>query len=186
MGAPWQVLGGFAAGGVAMIVLKWIVHRVEARRGGRQTVPVGLGAAAAFDTLIDGAIIGAGFSIGEGLGALLAIALAVELLFLTLSVGSEYHRGETSERWLGIGITTGIALMLVVGVIGATWLLRGAAEPTIALVLAFGAAALLYLVAEELLVEAIAAEESLFSTAMLFLGFLAVLALILFRSTLGG
>ena len=41
-------------------------------------------------------------------------------------------------------------------------------------VLSFGAAALIYLVAEELLVESIQAEENLFSTAMLFAGFLAL------------
>ncbi len=46
-----------------------------------------------------------------------------------------------------------------------------------AIVLAFGAAGLIYLVAEELLVEAIEAGESLFSTAMLFAGFFVVLAM---------
>jgi ZIP family zinc transporter len=42
--------------------------------------------------------------------------------------------------------------------------------------MAFGAAALIYLIAEELLVESFQAEESLLSTAMLFAGFLVVLA----------
>jgi ZIP family zinc transporter len=50
----------------------------------------------------------------------------------------------------------------------------------LAVVLAFGAAALIYLIAEELLVESIQAEASLFSTAMLFSGFLVLLALKLF------
>ena len=72
---------------------------------------------------------------------------------------------------------TGIAAMLMVGALAAFFSLRGASEATIAVVLAFGAAALIYLVAEELLVEAIEAEESLFSTAMLFAGFLVVLAI---------
>lgn len=59
-------------------------------------------------------------------------------------------------------------------------LLEGTSDATVAVVLAFGAACLIYLIAEELLVEAIQAEESLFSTAMLFLGFLVLLALKLF------
>jgi zinc transporter, ZIP family len=50
-------------------------------------------------------------------------------------------------------------------------------QPTLAIVLSFGAAALIYLIAEELLVEAIEAEESLFVTVMLFAGFLILLAL---------
>lgn len=55
--------------------------------------------------------------------------------------------------------------------------MQGASEATVAVVLAFGAAALIYLIAEELLVESIQVEESLFTTAMLFAGFLVVLAL---------
>jgi ZIP family zinc transporter len=67
--------------------------------------------------------------------------------------------------------------MLVLGAVGAIFFLKGASEATIAVFLSFGAAALIYLIAEELLVEAIQAEESLFSTAMLFAGFLVLLAL---------
>lgn len=64
------------------------------------------------------------------------------------------------RRWQGIVVTSGIAGLLLLG--------------------AFGAAALIYLVAEELLVEAIQAQQSLFSTAMLFAGFLVLIALKLF------
>ena len=53
-------------------------------------------------------------------------------------------------------------------------------KPLVAIVLSFGAAALIYLIAEELLVEAIQAEENLFSTAMLFAGFFAIFTFDLF------
>jgi ZIP family zinc transporter len=108
--------------------------------------------------------------------AYLAIALTVELFFLSLSVGSEFQKHK-SKRWQGIAATTGIALALLVGAFSAFYLLHGASKPVLATFLSFGAAALIYLVAEELLVEAIQAEESLFSTAMLFAGFLVLLAL---------
>ena len=175
-GTPVGILSGFAAGGVAMIVLKWIVLRFERKKKSEGKTPVGLAAAAAADTLVDGAIISAGFSTGPQLGTLLAIALAAELLFLTLSVGSEFHKKKT-RRWQGLGVTTGIACLLLIGALAAQILLRGASPATIAVFLSFGAAALIYLIAEELLVESIEAEESLFSTAMLFAGFLVVLAL---------
>ncbi len=68
----------------------------------------------------------------------------------------------------------------MLGALVASIFLRGASEGTVAVVLAFGAAALIYPIAEELLVEAFAAEESLFSTAMLFAGFLVLIALKLF------
>src|SRR5688572_16780588 len=73
------VIFGFAAGGAAMILLKWVVVRHERRS--RERTPVGLAAAATADTLIDGAIIGASFSGEAEAGALIAIALAAELFF---------------------------------------------------------------------------------------------------------
>lgn len=170
------ILGGFAAGGLAMVGLKWVVVRWERGEKRKQEAPVGLATAAAADTLLDGALIGAGFSAGEQLGALLAIALAIELFFLTLSVGSEFRKGKV-KPWRAFAVTSGIAFLLLLGAAGASILLAGASEAMIAIVLAFGAAALIYLIAEELLVETIEAEQSLFSTATLFSGFLLLFAL---------
>jgi zinc transporter, ZIP family len=127
------------------------------------------------DTLIDGAIISAGFSAGEQLGGLLAIALAVELFFLNLSVGTEFHK-QKSRQWQGLAATTAIACLLLLESVVGFLMLRGRSATTVAVFLSFGAAALIYLVAEELLVESIEIEESLFSTAMLFGGFLFVIA----------
>lgn len=176
IGSPAGILCGFAAGGLAMIGLKWLVLKFEKREEKSGHLPIGLAAAAAVDTLIDGAIISAGFSTGQSLGRLLAIALGVELFFLNLSVGSEFHK-QKSKSWQGVTATTGIAFLLLVGALSAFFLLRGSSEATVAIFLSFGAAALIYLIAEELLVESIQAEESLFSTAMLFAGFAVLLAL---------
>ncbi len=151
------ILGGFAAGGIAMIALKWGALKFERRGKRAHAMPIGLAAAAAVDTIIDGAITSAGFITGQRLGKVLAIALAIELFFLTLSVGAEFRKGRSS-RWRGLVATTVIAGMFVVGSFGADVLLRDVSEGTVAVVLAFGAA------------------ESLFSTAMLFAGFLVLLA----------
>ena len=175
-GTPVGILSGFAAGGLVMIGLKWLVLRFERKEKTRGKAPLGLAAAAAADTLVDGAIISAGFSTSRDLGTLLAIALAAELFFLTLSVGSEFHK-DKARRWQGLAVTTGISSLLMIGALASFFLLRGVSDATVAVFLSFGAAALIYLIAEELLVESIEAEESLFSTAMLFAGFLVVLAL---------
>lgn len=179
IGTPVGILGGFAVGGLTMIGLKWLVVKFEKFEKKRHQLPIGLTAAAALDTLIDGAIISAGFSTAqEQLGPLLAAALGVELFFLNLSVGSEFHKHK-SKRWHGLGATVLIALLLLVGALASFFILKDAPETTVAIFLAFGSAALIYLIAEELLVEAIEAEESLFSTAMLFAGFLVVFAVTL-------
>ena len=179
IGRPAGIILGFAAGGAFMIGLKWLVLSFEKKEKGKHKLPVGITAAAAVDTLVDGALISAGFSSGQQVGALLAIALAIELFFLTLSVGSEFRKGK-ANAWLGVAVTTGIGLLLLVGAFLGFLLFHGISKPSLAIVLSFGAAALIYLIAEELLVEAVEAEESLFSTATLFSGFLVLLAIKLF------
>jgi len=170
------ITGGFVLGGLVMIGLKWVVLRFEHQGKKRQKFPAGLAVAAAVDTFLDGAIISIGFSSGEQLGVLLAIALALELLFLTLSVGVEFRKSKF-KPWQGLAVTIGIACLLLVGAFGASLIFGNASEATLAIVLSFGAAALIYLIAEELLVENIQAEESIFSTVMLFSGFLVLLVL---------
>jgi ZIP family zinc transporter len=100
-GKPFGILAGFAAGGLVMVVMKWLVLKFEKKEEKKEQLPIGLAAAAAADTLMDGAIISAGFSSGQQLGTLLAIALAIELFFLNLSVGTEFHKWK-SKRLLGL------------------------------------------------------------------------------------
>lgn len=170
------IVGGFVAGGLVMIGLKWLVVTIERQEKQKGQLPVGLAAAAAVDTFIDGALISAGFSANDQLGFLLAIALSLELLFLTLSVGVEFRESKF-QWWQSLAVTGGIALLLSVGAFSAGFVFADAPGDTLAIVLAFGAAALIYLIAEELLVENVQAEESLFSTVTLFTGFLALLVL---------
>ena len=54
------------------------------------------------------------FSVDQHLGTLLVIALGLELLFLTLSVGVEFREGKL-EIWKSLAITGGIACMLLLG-----------------------------------------------------------------------
>ncbi len=175
-GTAIGALSGFAIGGAVMIATKWFVLRVEK---GKKYKGIGLAIAAAIDTLLDGAMISVGFINGHRLGFLLAIALAMELFFLMLSVETELEKGKP-KRWQQLLVTVGISLMIPVGAFAAFFLLHDASQTVIATVLSFGAAALIYLIAEELLVETILPEEDLFSTAMLFSGFLVLLALKMF------
>lgn len=72
---------------------------------------------------------------------------------------------------LGLGL-----LFMVGGVLGVT-VLQGPSRHAIALVLSFGLAALLFLVTEELLVEAHEVPETPLITALFFAGFLLFLVL---------
>ena len=174
------ILGGFIAGGLVMVGLKWIIVKLERKERQGKKAPVGLAAAAAADTFIDGVIISTGFSINPQLGVLLVVALALELFFLILSVGVEFREGEY-KSWQILLVSGGVAGMLLAGSLIAGLFTSNASPATLAVVLSFGAATLIYLIAEELLVETIQEEESVFSTVTLFSGFLVLLALKIFR-----
>ena len=176
IGTLMGIISGFVAGGLALIGLKWIIVRLERKEKQGHKIPAGLAAAAAVDTFIDGAIISAGFSIDPQLGTLLVIALALELFFLTLSVGVEFRKAQY-KPWQILLVSGGIACMLLAGSLVSGLFLGDVSPATLAVLLSFGAAALIYLIAEELLVETIQAEESIFSTVTLFSGFLVLLVL---------
>ncbi len=130
----------------------------------------------AFDTLIDGMIIGLGFVAGSAQGLLLTFALSLEVLFLGLALTSSLSRLYSSAAIIGISVFIGAMLP-----IGAGLGLMAAALPPAVITggYAFGLIALLYLVTEELLVEAHAhpQNDSPFITALFFIGFLGVVLL---------
>jgi len=168
--APGLVLGGaFAAGSVFMFLLKLLTERMESHPGKQTGVNTGLMLAVFIDVAIDGFIIGAGFAAGEG-GAVLAIGLSVELLFLGLALTSDSAGG-----WRIIGLSGGLGLTVFIAALIGKLVLGGASHAVIGGALAFAAAALLYLVTEELLVEAHEGDEqeTPWATLVLFSGFLA-------------
>jgi ZIP family zinc transporter len=164
------LIGCFALGSLFMYGIKLWTMRMEHQAGLNGAV-AGMGSglllATFIDVATDGFIIGAGFAAGGQTGTILALGLSVELLFLGLALAS----GATSGRRIialsgALGVT-----VLVFSVLGSA-LLTGASHAVIGGTLAFSAAALLYLVTEELLIEAHEFEEKPIATLVLFGGFL--------------
>jgi ZIP family zinc transporter len=126
------------------------------------------------DIALDGILIGVGFAAGEKQGLLLTIALSLEVLFLGISAASALSGVGVSRSkiWLTTG---GLGALLLSGAGIGSVMLRGLAASTLDGVLSFGIAALLYLVIEELLVEAHEAPETPLLSAMFFVGFLVLL-----------
>jgi ZIP family zinc transporter len=170
--APGVVIAGsFALGSLFMYGIKlWTMHleKQSTTYGAVMGLGSGLLLATFIDVATDGFIIGAGFAAAGATGTILALGLSVELLFLGLALASESVAG-----WRIIAISSALgATVLVFSLIG-NILLAGASKAIIGGVLAFSAAALLYLVTEELLIEAHEVEEKPISTLVLFGGFLA-------------
>ena len=128
------------------------------------------------DLFIDGLLVGTGAAVSAETAKIIAIALTVEVLFLSLSVALRLISCGAS-RFMAAAVTAGLSLVVAVGAILGALVLRGAGDAVLSLVLAFAAAALLWLVVEELLVEAHDTPERPWTAAMFFVGFLALFCL---------
>ena len=163
---------GFSLGVGLMLLVRYYSEKFESSSGS-----TGLVIASGIDVFIDGLLIGVSFDVSLKAGIIVTVALAIELLFLALSVASSLAKeGQSKSRIIVTTISLAI-LVLIGATIGAT-LLQGMHSAGLEGIIAFAAAALLYLVTEELLVEAHKENnDTAFATTMFFLGFLIVLIL---------
>ena len=172
-GSPITSIAGFLMGVALMFCLKVLADRLERRDSTAAAYPLGLLTAVAVDCVVDGVVVGAGFANGIRQGLLISGSLTLEMLFLGLATAATIKGG--GGRWMGImGVCIGLGALLVASALVGLFLLAG--QPTAVLngFLAFGSAALLYLVTEELLVRAHDLGETRAVTALFFLGFLVV------------
>ena len=169
------VTAGFAIGIALMLVMRKLTEPA-ARPAGRDLNPKGLVITVGVDLLIDGLLVGIGFAAGAEVGVLVTVALTLEVLFLGLATAASLARAGASQTRLvvtSIGLGSLIVLSAIVGAV----ILGGISGSPYAAVLGFGSAALLYLVTEELLVEAHEVPETPLATASFFVGFLVLLVI---------
>lgn len=165
--SPVATLVGGAAGVALMLLLKELEARV---RG-----PLAMLGAVGIDILVDGLVLGLAFLAGERAGLLLAIALTLEVLFLSMTVTAELGESVASRRRIIVYVVA-LALLFPVGTALASPI--ALLPPTVIVgFLSFGLMSLLYLVTEELLAEAHERPDSPLISAMFFVGFLALLLL---------
>ena len=158
---------GAALGLATMLLIKSLTARTKG--------PWGLIGATAVDTFIDGLVLGIALAAGQRAGLLLGIALVMEVAFLGLAVVLELREAAFSR----------LRVLLVAGALAALLPLGSAfglpvrhlGEPYLTAFLSFGLVALLYLVTEELLVEAHEVKEGPLITSLFFVGFFALVAI---------
>jgi len=160
------IVGGFAGIGV-MLAIRQLERVIKG--------PAGLLTLVGVDILIDGLVLGIAFAAGAKAGLLLTIALSVEVLFLGLAVTTELSETVKSRMRIVL-IIAALVVLLPVGAFIATPIASLPAH-YITGFLSFGLIALLYLVTEELLVEAHETPDRPWVTAMFFVGFLLLISL---------
>ena len=176
--APVATILGFALG----LALMLTIRRLSEGQGGEQSAKertagvAGLLFAIGVDITIDGFLIGIGFAAGAKQGVLLTVALTLELLSLGLATATALNQAGRS-RGKVIATTSLLAVLPLLAAVVGTILLTRLSGGVFDAFLAFGVAALLYLVTEELLVEAHEVPETPLITTSFFLGFLLLLVI---------
>ena len=89
--APVQEIIGFSAGFLLMVGIRHFLEGGEEKAAvlSKQGLPFALLGTIGVDILVDGLLLGIGFSAGETTGMLLAIALSIELLSLGMATATE-------------------------------------------------------------------------------------------------
>lgn len=162
-------LGVFLMFGVRVLTVEDV--REVGQPAGEPSTPWGMLAATAVDLAIDGLLIGLGFAIDVSSGVLLTIAVAFEVLFVATGLAATLRARGSSRRFAAFSLVSMAIVTAVCMLLGASLLANLEAVERIAL-LSFGAAALLYLVTEELLVDAHAeGADTLVGSLLFFVGF---------------
>lgn len=167
----------FTLGVALMLGLRWLSGRLDpGREDGRERTPASaLLVPIGIDLLIDGLLLGIGFAAGVAIGRLLALALSLEGLSLGVVTALTLRQSWPARR--ASLASAAVGLVIPPGAIVGAAVLSGFSTRALSLALAFGLAALLYLVTEELLVEAHEVPEQPWITAMFFTGFVLFLML---------
>lgn len=167
------VIVGFSCG-VAILVILQRYEGDEPEAGG--AVPMSFLVVLGVDLFVDGLLVGAGAVVSTGTAIVLTIALTLEVLFLGVATSLQLtSAGLTSVR--AAVISGSLTLLIGVGAVLGALVLPRAGAGALTVVLAFAAAALLWLVVEELLVEAHESPHRPWMAVMFFVGFLTIYCL---------
>jgi len=168
---------GFSIGTASMLVIRSATKVTEeAKQALPKGVAWGLLTGTGIDLAVDGLMLGIGFASGGKVGLLLTIALTIELLSLGIATTVSLL-GNTVPRRKIMGILILLSFLFVFGAALGGGLAKSFSGDIFAGFVAFGTAALLFLVTEELLTEAHEIEESPLLTATFFVGFLVIFIL---------
>ena len=151
-------------------------HSTSAKSVAIAALPLGMLIPVGVDLLMDGMLVGLGASLGFTQALILTIALTIEVLFLGISLSASLRQAGQSSR-NAVLWTAGVAAMMLIGALGGVLVLGGASPQVLAAALAFGAAALLYLAVEELMIEAHENAETPWLTSLFFVGFIVIYVL---------
>lgn len=178
--SPWLVLGAFVLGGLLLLGVERATRHVTARFGGgaKSASAWVIFAGVAIDLFSDGLMIGAGSTIGLGLGLLLALGQIPADVPQGFATMATFKRQRVPRR-TRLLLLAGLAVPMLLGATLGYFAMRGQAEALKMAVLALTAGALTTLVVEEIVPEAHEGEEGRLA-GLFFLGGFALFSAVSF------
>lgn len=173
--SPVQVVIGFTMGIACMLLIKKATETKDSdilKKSFSLNMLFGI----AVDIVIDGILLGIGFSAGIKEGTLLSIALSIELLTLGIALVVYMKEAKLLKKHIML-LLIGMSLLFFISATLGAVLLHKLTDKPMEIVLSFGLSALLFLVTEELLTEAHEEKETVWHTGSFFTGFLLFLIL---------
>ncbi len=164
---------GFVTGVGLMLGIKKFTESSESKAANSSSAGTMLLLAVGIDLSVDGTLLG--LAVGQGLlkSIGLIVALTLEIGFLVLSTSTTLQsKGYSTKK--SFFSTIGVSLLFPVFAFCSYYFLQGLSGASLVGAISFAVAALLYLVFEELLVEAHEKEDAAWITALFFLGFLVI------------
>lgn len=199
----WKAAGGFALGFAAIFTFDLFIHRwklagknaeqrpqverfYQRRRPRGSEVSV-LAGGTSLEELIEGLSIGVGIAIKPGLGLLIALAIVVDNLAESLSIGEiirtePQHQGQKQTRRI-LGWTSLIGIALATSTLIGWFFLRGLSPSILGFLFGVGGGGMFYLVVTDLVPQAEERQYQQSAALSIGLGFLLMFILSRFLHT---
>lgn len=155
-----EIAIGFGAGVLLMLGIRYFLEPKKGKKNKTGSFVLII----AIDLLIDGVLMGIGFVTNQETGIFLAVAISVELLSLGMATSITLGNAKINRKKTIVTIL-GLSVMVFGSTLLSAALLAGVSTGFLEIILAFGLAALLFLVTEELLVEAHESKQNPWLTA---------------------
>tara|TARA_R110000868_G_scaffold235421_3_gene489390 strand:- start:25105 stop:25809 length:705 start_codon:yes stop_codon:yes gene_type:complete len=171
------LLFGFILGVMTMMFSEHVSHNLPKKIKSAEGLPLAFLIAIGLDIFIDGMLIGATFLSDSRSGMLVAMAIAFEVLILGIAVNIKLLRNCDSRLTI-MNILIGLASFIPIGAIIGYGALSFLPHSVHVFILSFSTVALLYLVTEELLIDAHKHHyETEYDIIFFFMGFVLVFLL---------
>lgn len=166
----FEVTTGFVLGFLLMMFLKYVVGALNKKKKQEGDVLVTI-VALSLHSVMDGLLVTVSFMAGAKAGFMVTTAVTIARFFLGLTtvsmlVGGQYSRSKASFA------TTTISFMTLIGGSITYFAFTSMASVDLGPEIAFGVAALMFFLIEELLTAAHAVKENAWMTSLFFLGYL--------------